>query len=137
MCPTRKTQKTKLKRVLVCMMIAAPCVAALYAAAAILITSVDISKSFINPISAICIILACYFSGFFCLMYLRTDGIKNGAIIGASIYLPILIIAILSGQKIGLAAVYKLIICLCAGAIGGCVSVVMSGRRSRHSTKKR
>lgn len=137
MCPNKKTEKNKLKRVLICMIIVIPCVTAMYAGGATLITAVNISKSFVNPISVICIILACYLSGFFCLKYLKTDGIKNGAIIGVSIYLPIFIYAVSSGQKVGLAAIYKLIMCLCAGAMGGCVSVVMSGKRSRTAPKKR
>lgn len=136
MCPNKKTEKSKLKRALICMMIVIPCVATMYAGGAALITAVNISKSFINPISVICIILACYLSGFLCLKYLKTDGIKNGAIIGGSVYLPILIYAVSSGQKLGLAAIYKLIMCLCAGAMGGCVSVVISGKRSRKAHKK-
>lgn len=53
----------------------------------------------------------------------RQDGLRTGAICGALIMLPLLILGLCFGRVGGVMLVVKLVLCLCFGMAGGVVGV--------------
>lgn len=130
MRPIKKANKEKVKSLVICALIVIPFVVFFLCAGSFLVSSVDIRKNLINPISICLLILACFCSSYFCVKYLKKHGLFTGAIIGFLIFVPLFVAAVLSGGVMSLAAFYKLIMCITAGGLGGSISVaVMSGRR--------
>ncbi|MBQ5321661.1 MAG: TIGR04086 family membrane protein [Oscillospiraceae bacterium] len=85
--------------------------------------NVDMPHSLFSAFSTIALTLGCVGAGFMSGAINRSRGIINGLIAGGATYILLFAISFAVIGEIGLVAIFKLIICLVSGIIGGILGV--------------
>ena len=81
--------------------------------------------------SVAALICGCMIAGFAIGRFMRTAGMVYGAGCAGMLYALIFIVSLCLGERVGLAVLFKLIIALLSGSIGGIVGVNMRTRRRK------
>lgn len=91
----------------------------------------DVPTMLLGPMSVAAIILGCISGGFVLGRFMRAGGLMHGLLMGGLMYALIFILSLSMGEPVGLAALFKCIIALLSGAIGGIMGVNMRQRRRK------
>ena len=88
-----------------------------------LLTKMDVPLSLLGPVTQLITAVSCALSGFLLARKTRSKGLRNGAISGFLIFLVLLMLSFFFSDALDLQLVFKLAVCLSAGAIGGICGV--------------
>lgn len=99
--------------------------------AALVISSVDFPQSAIAPVAIGASVAGTFGAGFLCARLTKSAGLVYGLVCGAILFFLCLLCEVsFLGGELGTLAVYKFVICITAGMIGGVLGV--NRRRKVH-----
>ncbi len=98
---------------------------------ALIMSMQDVPTMLFGPMSVSAILLGCMAAGLVQGRFMRASGLVNGLMMGGLLYALIFALSLGMGEPVGLAALFKWIIALLSGAIGGIVGVNLRSRRRK------
>ena len=97
-----------------------------------LLTKADVPLSLLEPVTLLITAVSCITAGFLAARAIRARGLLVGGASGFGIYLVLLILSFFFSDSFDLQMLFKLIVCLLGGAVGGVTGVNAKSKRRLH-----